>query len=254
MNVIVSKLENGIAVVALNRPEAANALNMAMARELVSAFQEVESFRVILLTGNGKSFCSGADLKERKGMDESQWHTQHEAFEAARDVILNCQAPVIAAINGAAFGGGLELALACDFIYAANTARFALTETTLGIMPGMGGTQTLARAVGMRKAKELIFSGKPFSAEDALEWGMINRICPSETLMAEATATADLIAANAPLAVKAAKAAMNQGITLPLVDALACELQHYHSLLSTRDRHEGINAFNAKRKPVFVGK
>ncbi len=165
----------------LNRPDAANALNAGMALELKDFFLSYQKYRAIILTGEGKHFCAGADLKERKDMDEAAWHAQHHAFEAALFAILHCPVPVIAAVNGAAMGGGLELALACDFIYAAETARFALTEVTLGIMPGMGGTQSLPRRVGVARAKELIFTGKPFSAAEAYAWGMVNKLCPPDS-------------------------------------------------------------------------
>lgn len=245
-----------ITVVTLGRPESANALNTLMAQELAGALVDAfenKACRVILLTGAGKHFCAGADLKERKGMSEKDWHIQHDAFEKALHSIMRCPIPVIAAVNGAAMGGGLELALACDFIYAATTARFALTETTLGIIPGLGGGQTLARAVGTAYAKELIFTGKPFSAGEAFAIGMVNTVFSSETLMSEALTTARTIASNAPLAVRAIKQSINQGMALPLKDALVGELAHYRSLLSSKDRHEGINAWGEKRKPAFTG-
>jgi len=249
----IDVVDSDIAVAALNRPEAAGALNTQMAQELADFFKQSQHYRAIILTGQGKHFCAGADLKERKNMDEAAWQAQHHAFEEALLAILNCGVPVIAAVNGAAFGGGLELALAADFIYAAETARFALTETTLGIMPGLGGTQNLPRRVGLARAKELIFTGKPFSAAEAYEWGVVNKICPADSLLDEAISVARIISANAPLAVKATKRAINQGIVLPLQEALALELSYYETLLPTKDRHEGINAFNEKRKPRFTG-
>lgn len=243
-----------IVTITLSRPESANALNKRMAEELRACLSSLpKETRALILTGAGKHFCAGADLKERKGMTQAQWRDQHHAFELALGALLECPFPVIAAVNGAAFGGGLELALACDFIYASEAARFALSETTLGIIPGMGGTQNLTRAVGMRRAKELIYTGRPFTAADALAWNMVGGICKPETLMDESLATARTIAANAPLAVRAAKCAVQQGLHLSLAGALACELTQYQSLLDTRDRHEGINAFNEKRKPVFTG-
>jgi len=242
-----------IALVAFNRPEAANALNAQMALELKDFFNRIHPFYTTILTGRGKHFCAGADLRERQGMDEAAWYTQHQAFEGALHAILNCPAPIIAAVNGAAIGGGLELALACDFIYASEHAIFAFSEATLGIMPGLGGTQTFPRAVGSRRAKEYLFTGKKFSAADALQWGMVNRVCTPEKLLDETTACAHIIAANAPLSVKAIKQVVNKGIALPLHDALPCELAHYRPLLSTHDRKEGIDAFNEKRKAVFRG-
>jgi len=253
MSLTLQTINGNIAIAALNRPDAANALNTQMALDLKAFFTSATKYRAIILTGNGKTFCAGADLKERKGMNESQWQAQHHTFEEALHALMNCEIPVIAAVNGSAFGGGLELALACDFIYAADTARFAFTEVTLGIMPGLGGTQTLPRAIGMAHAKELILTGKPFSAEEAFQWGMVNKLCSAAALQNDSLACATSIAANAPLSVKAAKAASNQGATLPIAEALQCELKHYNTLLTSRDRHEGINAFNEKRKAVFTG-
>ena len=243
----------GIAVVAFNRPQAANALTIDLCRKLESALKASAGDRAILLTGNGKNFCAGADLKERKGMDEAAWHAQHAAFEAALQAILACPVPIIAAVNGAAFGGGLELALACDFIYAAQEARFALPEATLGIMPGLGGAQTLMRRIGAARAKEALFTGRAFSATEALAWGVINRMCPGELLMDETLATAHQIADNAPLAVKAIKRSINEGAAFSLDEALRRELAYYHALLPTADRREGIDAWNEKRKAQFTG-
>src|SRR5262249_28590828 len=134
--------------------------------------------RAVVLTGAGnKVFCAGGDLKERNGMTKAQWEAQHEIFERKKWAQLECPVPIIGAANGHAYAGGLESLLVCDFIYAAETARFALTEVTLGIMPGSGGTQLLPRAVGERRAKEIIFLGKPFTAKEAFEWGLVNRLC-----------------------------------------------------------------------------
>jgi len=251
----VRTIDDNIAIVSFNRPDSANALNTDMAMDIKSFFVALpaDGVRVIILTGQGRHFCAGADLKERKGMNEVQWQAQHYAFEEALHAIMHCSIPVIAAVNGSAFGGGLELALACDFIYAAETARFGLTETTLGIIPGMGGTQTLPRAIGAPLAKELIFLGRAFSASEAHQWRMVNRLCDPASLVEDTIACARTIAANAPLAIQAAKTAMNEGGSLPLSKALYCELTHYNTLLKTKDRHEGINAFNEKRKAAFTG-
>ena len=251
---IVKELEGGTAIVSFNRPDAANALNALMAAEIKAFFDYLApSCRAVIVTGQGKHFCAGADLKERKNMDETQWQTQHHAFEGACAAIMACAIPVIAAVNGSAFGGGLELALACDFIYAADNATFGLTETTLGIMPGLGGTQTLPRAVGLKCAKELMFTGRAFTASEAFAWGMVNRVCAANALLDETMACVKTISANAPFSIKAIKKAADEGIDLPLSKALQCELKYYATLLNTQDRHEGINAFNEKRKPRFTG-
>lgn len=244
-----------IAVITLNRPASANALNRQMGLELKDIFASLDhkTTRVVLLHGEGKHFCAGADLKERKGMNEAQWHDQHTAFEGALRAILACPLPVIAAVNGAAMGGGLELALACDFIYASTSATFGLTEATLGIMPGLGGAVQLTRRIGEARAKELLYTGKIIGADEALALGVVNTLYSNETLMSEALQTAQSISANAPLAVKAIKKAAKECSGLSLHDALANELQHYNMLLRSKDRHEGVDAFNEKRKPRFTG-
>src|SRR5215211_6961297 len=191
----------GLVLLTLNRPQAANAMNTQMGRDLLAFFDEVNAdplaHRCIVVTGAGdKAFCAGGDLKERQGMSDEQWQAQHLLFERMIRAFIGCPVPVIGAINGAAYAGGMEMALCCDFIYAAEGARFALTEVTLGIMPGAGGTQNLPRAVGARRAKEILLTGKPFSVQEAYDWGMVNRICKPESLLAEALETAAVIAGN----------------------------------------------------------
>ncbi|HWD57545.1 MAG TPA: enoyl-CoA hydratase/isomerase family protein, partial [Stellaceae bacterium] len=198
----VSDEGGGLTVLTLDRPQVANAMNTQMGRDLLAFFDGVNAdplaHRCIVLTGAGdKAFCAGGDLKERQGMSDETWAAQHLLFERAIRAFIACPVPVLGAINGAAYAGGCELALCCDFIYAAETARFALTEVTLGIMPGAGGTQSLPRAVGERRAKEIILTGRPFSAKDAYDWGMVNRLCPAEKLIDEARETARRIADNA---------------------------------------------------------
>ena len=245
--------------VTLNRPEVANSFNTQMGRDLLDLWTrliaEPGDVRCAVLTGaGGRVFCAGGDLKERNGMTDAQWVAQHEIFERQYWALLDCPMPVVAAVNGPAFAGGLELMLACDFAYAVTTARFALTEVTLGIMPGAGGTQMLPRAVGERRAKEIILTGKPFSAEDALAWGIVNKLCEPEALLPEALAIAERIAANAPLSVRQAKKSMHYGLQMDLRTAFRFEIEAYNRLVPTEDRQEGIRAFNEKRKPVFRGK
>lgn len=245
----------GVALVTLNRPDAANALNAQMAQDLIACFGAMDTTcRVMVLTGSGtRAFCAGADLKERKGMDMAQWEAQHRQFRAARDAILNAPFPVMAAVNGAAFGGGLELALACDCIYAAETASFALPEATLGIMPGLGGTQALPRAIGPGRALEMMMTGHAIGAEQAMTWGMVNRVCRLTVLTDETVETARAIASAAPLSVRAIRKVVKAGAALPLEKAVEAEREAYMSVIQSQDRAEGINAFNEKRKPVFTG-
>jgi enoyl-CoA hydratase len=244
--------------VTLNRPERSNAISTQMGRDLRDLFGSLyvhsHGIRCIVLTGSGlKAFCAGADLKERNDMSNEAWREQHAIFEQHVRALMDCPIPLIAAVNGAAYGGGLEMILTADFIYAARSARFALTETSLGIMPGAGATQNLPRACGVRRAKEIIFTARPFTAEQALEWGIVNKICEPETLLEEALATARRIASNAPLAVRQAKKATGASQDLDVKSGFAFELEAYYQLVPTRDRLEGIRAFNEKRKPVFTG-
>jgi len=211
--ITAERRDNHVLVVTLNRPEAANAMNTQMGLDLMELFEgltvDIEGLRVVVLTGQGpKAFCAGGDLKQRNGMTDEAWQAQHLVFERMLRAILACPIPVIAAVNGAAYGGGCEIAAAADFVYASTNARFALTEVTLGIMPGVGGTQNLPRAVGERRAKELILSGLPFSAEQAERWGLVNRVLPPEELRDAALAIAGRIAGNGPISVRQAKQAI----------------------------------------------
>jgi enoyl-CoA hydratase/carnithine racemase len=187
-------------------------------------------------------------------MSEVAWRQQHAVVEQMVRAIFDCPIPIIAAVNGAAYGGGMELALACDFIYAAQSARFALTEVTLGIMPGAAGTQNLPRAVGVRRAKEIILTGAPFTAEQGLEWGMVNKVCAADQLMSEAMGAAGRIAANAPVSVRQAKKSIEKATDLDRASGYAFELEAYYRTVVTEDRQEGINAFNEKRKPKYKGR
>lgn len=255
---LVERHSPHVLLVKFNRPAAANALNTQMGRDVLGLFSglllDPRGTRCIVLTGSGeKAFCAGGDLKERNGMTDAAWAVQHRIFEQAFYSIMDCPIPIIAAVNGAAYGGGCEFALACDFIYAASTARFAQTETRLGIIPGGGGTQTLARAVGAKRAKELIFSARPFSADEAYEWGMVNRVLAPEALLTEALATATKIAENGPIAVRQAKRAISSGIETDLKTGLALEIECYNATVPTADRREGVAAFNEGRAPQFTG-
>jgi enoyl-CoA hydratase/carnithine racemase len=193
-------------------------------------------------------------LKQRNGMTDEQWQDQHLIFERAIRAMIDCPVPIIAAVNGAAYAGGLEISLCADFIYAIEHARFALTEVTLGIMPGASGTQNLPRAVGARRAKEIMLTGRPFSARDALEWGMINRICGADALLPEALETAAVISGNAPISTRQVKQAVNMGLNMDLRSGMMFEIEAYNRMVPTEDRREGIRAFNEKRKPVYKGR
>ncbi len=256
---LVEQPQPHIKLVTLNRPDVANAMNTAMGRDLLACFDAINAApaesRCIVLTGAGeRAFCAGGDLKERNGMTDTAWQDQHLIFERAIRALLACPVPVIAAVNGAAFAGGLEIALCCDFIYAAEHARFALTEATLGIMPGAGGTQTLPRAIGARRAKEIMLTGRPFSTEQASAWGLVNRVCAAERLLPETLATAAAIAANAPLSTRQIKHAVGYGLNMDLASGMMFEIEAYNRMVPTEDRREGIRAFNEKRRPHFHGR
>ena len=257
--ITAERRDNHVLVVTLNPPEVANAMNTQMGLDLMELFEgltvDIEGLRVVVLTGQGpKAFCAGGDLKQRNGMTDEAWQAQHLVFERMLRAILACPIPVIAAVNGAAYGGGCEIAAAADFVYASTNARFALTEVTLGIMPGVGGTQNLPRAVGERRAKELILSGLPFSAEQAERWGLVNRVLPPEELRDAALAIAGRIAGNGPISVRQAKQAIHRGLQMSLADGLAFEIEAYNRLIPTADRSEGVLAFNERRTPNFHGK
>lgn len=246
--------------ITLNRPDRRNAFNTRMAEELISVWDWLKrtdgsDYRCVVLTGAGdKAFCSGADLKERRGMDRDAWTQQHALFEKMSYGLMECSIPVIGAVEGAAYAGGFELMLGCSFVYASENARFALTEVTLGLIPGIGGTQLLPRATGRARALEILLTGMPFGAAEALEWGVVNRLCAPGTTKAEALESAKRIAANAPLSVRQALRAARNANDTDLTHGLAFELECYNTLVDTEDRQEGINAFNEKRPPRFVGR
>lgn len=244
--------------VTLNRPTVGNALNTQMGHDLLDLWnrliEDAGPVRCLVLTGAGdKIFCAGGDLKERNGMTKAQWQRQHELFERMVWTLVDLPLPVIVAANGHTYAGGLEIALCCDFIYASKTARFALTEVTLGIMPGAGGTQNLPRAVGERRAKEILMTGRPFDAAQALEWGLVNQVFDALDVLDKALETATHIANNAPLSVRQVKKSVRYGGQMELRTAYRFEIEAYNHLVGTQDRLEGVLAFNEKRKPVFQG-
>ena len=230
-----------------------------MANDLIEVFEglalDPNNTRAVVVTGSGaRAFCAGGDLKERNSMSDHLWTKQHLVYERMVRAVLGCSIPVIGAINGAAYGGGCELACALDFVYASEKAKFAQTETRLGIIPGAGGTQTLARAVGERRAKELILSGQPFSASKAKEWGLVNDVFPANDVLKKTLEVAHMIASNAPIAVRQAKQAIHKGLQMGLMDGLAFEIEAYNRTIPTEDRREGVASFSKQRKPEFKGR
>lgn len=242
----------------MNRPEVGNALNTQMGRELLDVWnrltEDAGDVRCVVYTGVGdRIFCAGGDLKERNGMTKQQWVRQHELFERMFWTLIDLPVPVVGAVNGHAYAGGFEMMLSCDFAYASSAARFALTEVTLGIMPGAGGTQNLPRAIGERRAKEILLTGQPITAAKALDWGIVNELCEPGHVVERALAAANTIAANAPLSVRQIKKSVRYGGQMELRTAFRFEIEAYNHLVETEDRYEGVRAFNEKRKAVFKG-
>ena len=229
-------------------------MGVAMHELLTRLHYDPDWVRCVVLTGSGRAFSAGGDLKVRNTQSVRDWTIQHETSERSVELRMESPVPWIAAVNGICYAGGLEAALTCDFIYADEGARFALTECKIGIMPGNMGTQNLPRAVGERRAKELILSAQPFTAAEAHEWGMVNKLCAPGTVVAEALAAAERIADCAPLSVRQAKKAIHIGLQTDLHSAYRYELEAYYPLLNTEDRKEGIAAFNEKRKANFKGR
>lgn len=255
---VLLEVNEGIGWLTVNRPDSLNALTSAVVAALESALRDLEQDRavkVVVVTGAGeKAFVAGGDIKEMADMDPLAAKEYARRGQQVVAFIGKMRKPVIAAVNGYALGGGLELALACDFIYASEKARLGLPEVTLGVIPGFGGTQNLPRLIGPNRAKELIFSGKALTAQQAKEWGIVNEIFPPEELRAKVTEIAQAIARNGMLAVGNAKDAVVNGLNMGREDGLRYESALFASLFATEDQKEGMSAFVAKRKAEFKGK
>ena len=247
-----------VITVVLNRPEQHNAMNTAMGEDLLACFDALArdpDARAVVFTGAGdKAFCAGGDLKERNGMTDEAWRAQHVIFEQAAQRVLRCPIPVIAAVEGFALAGGCELAILSDFIVASETAVFGVPETTLGIFPGIGGTQLLPRILGAPLAKELIFTGRRLKADEAKAVGLINHLVPAGQARAKAAEVAATIAKNGPIAVRQAKKAIAYGSETDLETAMILAIEAYNATVVTEDRLEGVRAFNEKRQPEFKGR
>jgi enoyl-CoA hydratase len=254
---IIFTVENNIATIFFNRPKALNALNNALFDELNTALDMVRddsSIRVLILTGAGdKAFVAGADISELAQMNPLQAKFFSRKGQKIFSKIEDLPIPAIAAVNGFALGGGSEAALACDFIYASEKAVFGLPEITLGLIPGFGGTQRLARLVGKNRAKEMVFTGKNIRADKALEYGIANKVCSPETLMEEVLKTATLIAAKGKVALRAAKEVIQNGTAADLETGCRIENDGFGIAMVSEDAKEGTTAFLEKRKPVFKG-
>ncbi|ETR71957.1 MAG: 3-hydroxybutyryl-CoA dehydratase [Candidatus Magnetoglobus multicellularis str. Araruama] len=255
---IIYELSDDIGTITFNRPKALNALNDALLNEFSSALDNVasdEDIRVLVLTGSGeKSFVAGADIKEIAQCTPLTGRRLSKKGQEIFSKLESLSIPVIAAVNGFALGGGCEIALACDFIYASEKAKFGLPEITLGLIPGYGGTQRLARLVGKNIAREMVFTGKMISASEAKEIGLVNKICPPEGLMESVMETAKNIASKGRFSLEAAKRVINSGFEVDLVNGCKIESDAFGLCMASVDAKEGTNAFMEKRAAKFEGK
>ncbi|MCS7124275.1 MAG: enoyl-CoA hydratase-related protein [Candidatus Bathyarchaeota archaeon] len=255
---IIYEKDEGIATMIINRPEALNAFSADVIQEILQAIEDVkadENVRVVVLTGAGeKAFSAGADIKAMKGMNALKARELSHMGERLCSALENLEKPVIAAINGYALGGGLEVAMACDIRIASENARMGQTEVNIGLIPGWGGTQRLTRLIGMTKAKELIFTGKMIDAKTAEQLGLVNMVVPQDKFREAVRQFALELAQKAPIALKVAKTLINKGAEISLNAALALEREGFGVVASTEDLQEGVSAFIEKRKPVFKGR
>ncbi len=250
---IAVEIADHVALIRLNRPDAMNALNAELLQELAQAVRDAdanEKVRCLVIAGSEKAFAAGADIKE---MSEKSFVDvfAENIFVAEMAAIENCRKPVIAAVSGYALGGGCELAMACDFIIASDTARFGQPEINLGVIAGMGGSQRLTRVVGKSKAMEMHLTGRFMDAEEAERSGLVSRVVPGKKLMEEAMASAQKIVEKSMLAVMAAKEAVNRSYETTLAEGLLHERRLFNGLFATEDRQEGMSAFIEKRQPQF---
>ena len=254
---ILYSVDGGKAKVTFNRPKALNALNSQLLEEFHHALDRAagdSAVRILILTGSGeKAFVAGADISEIAQLNALQAKLFARRGQEAISRLEQLAFPVIAAVNGYALGGGMEMALACDFIYAADSAMFGLPEINLGIIPGFGGTQRLPKAVGPALAKEMIYTGKMIPADDAARVGLINKVCSLADLLPEVEKTADLIAAKGRVALRAAKESINTSRNVDLNSGLAIERDAFALCIDSPDAREGTQAFLDKRKPHFSG-
>jgi enoyl-CoA hydratase len=252
---ILTEIRSHVGLITLNRPKALNALNNQLMQEVMDAldaFDGQENIGAMVITGNEKAFAAGADIKEMA--DKSAAEMKNNDYTAVFGRIRSIRKPVIAAVSGWALGAGCEVAMSCDMIVAAGSAKFGQPEITIGVIPGAGGTQRLTRAVGKAIAMEMILNNRTLNAQEAYQFGLVNRVVPVETYLEEALKLAEEIASRAPLAVWAAKKLINQVYEEFLADGLAEEKQDFYNLFSSEDQKEGMQAFIEKRKPEWMGK
>ncbi|MBX9877810.1 MAG: enoyl-CoA hydratase/isomerase family protein [Candidatus Obscuribacterales bacterium] len=252
---ILTEVEGNIAIIRLNRPKALNALSHELMGELVEAltqFDRDDNVRCIILTGSDRAFAAGADIKEMA--DETTVSIMLKDQFATWDRVRFTKKPIIAAVAGYALGGGCELAMTCDIIIAAESAQFGQPEINIGVIPGAGGTQRLTRAVGKYKAMEMILTGRPITASEALQIGLVNKVVTSELLLDEAKALAQEIAKKSPIAVRLAKEAILKVFDTSITEGLEFERKNFYMLFSSEDQKEGMQAFIEKRAAAFTGR
>ncbi|HVJ49073.1 enoyl-CoA hydratase/isomerase family protein [Desulfitobacterium sp.] len=254
---LLLSIEDGVATITLNRPEVLNALNQHVYLELIQAAEQLandDEVRAVIITGGEKVFAAGADIRDMAMAGALDIALADRPSAKALEIIENMPKPVIAAIAGYALGGGCELSLVCDVRLAGENAKLGLPEITLGILPGAGGTQRLPRLIGAGKAKEMIFSGDFIDAQEALRVGLVNKVVPTEQLLAEAQRLAKRFAARGAVALRMAKSAIDEGLRMDLQAGLQYEHQCFSLLFATQDQKEGMEAFLQKRRPNFQGK
>jgi len=255
---IIFQIEGALATVTFNRPIALNAISTELLNEFSKVLDEIsanESIRVLILTGSGeKAFIAGADITELAKLDALQAKNFSTQGHRAINKLQNLPIPVIAAVNGYALGGGTEIALASDFVYASENAVFGLPEITLGIIPGFGGTQRLARLTGLNRAKEMIFTGKMIKSDEAHTIGLVNKVCSPDKLMEETVKTAETIAGKGAVSLRAAKQVINNGVNADLATGCQMEIDAFALCMASEDAYEGTHAFLEKRAPEFKGR
>ncbi len=252
---ILTETRGRVGVVQLNRPDAMNALNTALLKEAMQAFEVFdrdEAVGAIVVTGNDKAFAAGADIKEMA--DLSFLEIQNSELIASFERILDIKKPIIAAVSGWALGGGFEFVLACDMIIASESAKFGLPEVTIGVIPGAGGTQRLTHVLGKYLAMEVVMNNRKLSANEALQFGLVNRVVPVEGYLESAVAFAEEIASRAPVAIRMAKDSVNAAFETTLSEGLKVEKRNFYPLFATHDQKEGMKAFIEKRKAEWKGK
>jgi enoyl-CoA hydratase len=254
---ILLEIEDGVALVKINRPEAMNSINQDVLLELIAAFQELDTddaVRVIILSGEGKAFVAGADIKAMLPMSASEARQFSNTGHTLMGIMEKVEKPIIAAINGFALGGGMELAMGCDFIFASEKAKLGQPEINLGVIPGFGGSQRLSRLVGKARAKELIFTGAMIGAQEAKELGIVNKVFPPDELLPETKKVAAHIASKGALSLRLAKAAVDSGYDVDLANSCRIERDCFALCFSHQDQKEGMGAFLEKRPPKFTSK